>query len=143
MIRGLPLEIVDLREHTTSESTNGLIALPRLRRAVALPSGDTLGVSGGSLSRNRHSKVGHGGEGKEMEVAHAPGTASGHDELISESETPKQRPAALHSTKTSTQRRNVSHKSALPSVYHTDGLALPASTSMQSGVSEPNRTVPI
>jgi hypothetical protein len=76
--------------------------------------------------------------------AHAPRTASGHDELISEPRTPKQRPAALHPTKTPPQRGNVSNKSPLPSVNHS-GLALPvrADTSMQSEVSEPNRTVPL
>jgi hypothetical protein len=67
----------------------------------------------------------------------------GHDEPISEPETPKQRPAALHPTKTPAQRSNVSHKYMLPSVNHSDGVALPTDTSMQSEVSEPNRTVPL
>lgn len=70
-------------------------------------------------------------------------TASGHNEPISERETwtPKQRPAALHPTKTPAQRSNVSHKSTLPPVDHSDGLDLPADASMQSEVSEPNQTV--
>jgi len=117
----LPLEIVDLREHTASESTDGLIALPSRRRAVALQSGDTLEVVEGSLSRYRHSKAGHYGEGEEEEVVHAARTAGGPDEPISEPETPKQRPAALDPTKTPAQRSNVSHKSTLPSVNHGDG----------------------
>jgi hypothetical protein len=129
-----------LREHTASESTDGLIALPSRCRAVALQSGDTLEVVEGSLSRYRHSKAGHYGEGEEEEVVHAARTAGGHDEPISEPETPKQRPAALDPTKTPAQRSNVSHKSTLHSVDHSDGLALPTDTSMQSEVSEINRT---
>jgi hypothetical protein len=135
-----------LREDTTSESTDGLIALPSRPslRAVALPSEDTLKVVKGSLSRYRHSEAGHDGEGEEEEVAHVPRTpGGGHDEPISEPETPKQRPAALHPTETPAQHNNVSHKPMLPSVNHSDGLALPTDTSMQSEVSEPNRTVPL
>jgi hypothetical protein len=48
----------------------------------------------------------------------------------------------LHPTKTPAQRSNMSYKSKLPSVNYNDGLAFPA-TSMQSEVSEPNRTVPL
>jgi hypothetical protein len=128
-----------LREHTASESTNGLIALTSRRRAVALPSEDTLEIVKG----HRHSKAGDDGEGEEEEVDHAARTAGGHDEPISEPETPKQRPAALHPTKTPAQRSIVSHKSTLPSVNYSDSLTLPTDTSMQSEVSGPNRTVPL
>jgi hypothetical protein len=139
------LEIVDLREHTASESesTDSLIVLSPRRRAVALPFEDSLEVVEGSLSRYRHSKAGHGGEGEEEEVAHAARTAGGHDEPIPEQETPKQRPTALQPNKTPAQRRNVSHKPTLPSVNHSDGLSLPTDSSIQSEVSEPNRIVPI
>jgi hypothetical protein len=123
-----------LREHTASESTDVSFALPSRRGAVALPSADTLEVIEGPLSRYRHSKAGHDGEGEE-EVAHFARTAGGHDEPISEPETPKQRHAVLHPTKTPAQRSNVSHWSTLPSVNHSDGLALPTDTSMQSEVS--------
>ncbi len=97
----------------------------------------------GSLSGYRHSKpgAGHDGEGEEEEIAHTPRTAGGHNEPISESETPNQRPAALHPTKTPAQRSNVLHKSTLPSVNHSDGAGSPTDTSMQSEVSEPNRTL--
>ena len=137
------MEIVDLREHIASESTDGLIVLSPRRRAVALPSEDSLEVVEGTLSRYRHSKAGHNGEGEEEEVAHAARTAGGHDEPIPEQETPKQRPTALHPNKTPAQRINVSHKPTVPSVNHSDGLALPTDSSMQSEVSEPNRIVPL
>jgi hypothetical protein len=137
------LEIVDLREHTTSESTDGLIALPSRRSAIALPSENTPEVVKGSLSAYRHSKAGQDGEGEEEEVTHAPRTAAVHNEPISDPETPKQRPAALHPTKTPAQRSNVSHKSTLTSVNQSDGVALPTDTSTQSEVSELNRTVPL
>jgi len=129
---GLLLEIVDLREHTTSESTDGLIALPSRRSAIALPSENTPEVVKGSLSAYRHSKAGQDGEGEEEEVTHAPRTAAVHNEPISDPETPKQRPAALHPTKTPAQRSNVSHKSTLTSVNQSDGVALPTDTSTQS-----------
>ena len=88
------------------------------RRGIALPSEDTLAVVKGSLSRYCHPKAGHVGEGEEEEVAHGPRTAGGHDEP----ETPKQRPVALHPTKTPARRSHVSRKSTLPSVNHSDGL---------------------
>jgi hypothetical protein len=97
----------------------------------------------GSLSRYRHSKAGHDGETEEEEVAHAARTAGGHDEPIPEPETPKQRFSALHPTKIPAQRRNMSHKSTIPSVNHSDGLALPTDTLMQSEVSGPSRIVPL
>lgn len=122
-----------------------LIASPSRRGAVAVLSEDTLEVVDGSLSRYRHSKAGHNvEEEEEEEVVHAPRTAGGHDDgPISEPEIPKQRPTALHPTKTPAQSRNVSHKSTIPSVDHSDGLALPTGTSMQSEVSESHRIVPL
>jgi phage tail tape-measure protein len=92
------------------------------------------------LSRYRHSETGHIGE-EEVEVAHDAGSASERDETISEPGTPKQRPAALHPTKTPAQRSNVSHRSTRPSVNHSDGLAMPTGTSIQSEVSELSRIV--
>jgi hypothetical protein len=121
-IGDLPLEIHDLREHTA-----------QLRKPFALLSEGTLEFFKGSLSRYRHSDAGHIVE-EEEEVTHAARSASARDETISEPGTPKQRPAALHPTKSPVQGRNVSHKSTLPSVNHNDGLALSTGT---SGVSEP------
>jgi phage tail tape-measure protein len=111
-----------------------------LRKPITLLSDDTLEFFKGSLSRYRHSEAGHIGE-EEVEVAHDAWSASERDETISEPGTPKQRPAALHPTKTPAQRSNVSHRSTLPSVNHSDGLALPTGTSIQSEVSELSRIV--
>jgi hypothetical protein len=125
-----------LREYIASESTDGLIALPSRRRAIALPSEDTLEIVEGS----RHSEARHDGEGEEGEVAHAARTVDGHNEPISEPETPKQRLTTLHPTITPARRSNVPHTSTLPSVNHNDSLAssLPTDTSTLSEVSEPN-----
>jgi hypothetical protein len=132
------LEIVDLREHTASGSTEGLTASSSRRRAASPPPENTPEVVKGSLSGFRYSKAGHDGEEEEGKVAHAPRTVrvGAQDEPIFESEAPEQRPAALHPTKTPAQRSNMSHESKLPSVNYNDGIALPT-TSMQSEVSEP------
>ena len=111
------VQIVDLREQTASESTDG-------------------------LSRYRHSRAGHDGEGEGEEVPHTARTAGGHNEPISELETFRQRPEAPRPTKTPSQRSYVSHESVL-SANHSDGLAFPTDTSMRSEVSELNRTVPL
>lgn len=135
---------MDLRKYTAPESTDGLIALLPRRRAVARPSEDTLGVVKGSLPQNIHFKAGHDEEGEEeVRVAHAARTAGGHDEPISQPETPKQRPAIMHPEKTPAQCHNASHKFTLPLANHSEDLALPsdASSSMQSEVSEPSRVV--
>ena len=127
-----------------SESTDGLIASPLRREVVAVPSDNTFEVVDGPLSRYRHSEAGHNVEEEGEEVVHAPRTVGGHDDgLISQPEIPKQHPTALHPTKPPAQSRNASHKSTIPSVDHSDGLTLPTGTSMQSRVSESNRTVPL
>ena len=120
-----------MREHTAL-----------LRKPFALLSEDTLEFFRGSLSRYRHSEAGHIGE-EEEEVAHAARMVSQRDETIFEPGTPSQPPVALHPTKIAAQRSNVLHESTLPSVNRSDGFALPADTSMQSKVSEPNRIVPL
>ena len=109
------VQIVDLREQTASESTDG-------------------------LSGYRHSRAGHDGEGEGEEVPHTARTAGGHNEPISELETFRQRPEALRPTETPSQRSNVSHESVLSSVNR---LAFPTDTSMRSEVSKLNRTVPL
>ena len=133
-----------MRGHAASESTDDLIGLPSRRGAVAVPSEDTLEVVDGSLSRYRQSEAGHNVEGEGEEVVYAPRMAGGHDDgPISELEIPKQSPTALHPTKTPAHCRNVSYKPIIPSVNHSDGLALPTGTSMQSEVSESHQTVPL
>jgi hypothetical protein len=120
-----------LREHTAL-----------IRKPFALLSEDTLEFFKGSLSRYRHSDVGHIEE-EEEEVADGAESAS-DDETISEPGTPQQRRAALHLTETPAQRSNVSSRSMVPSANRSDGLALPSlptDSSIQSEVSECNRTV--
>ena len=87
-------------------------------------------------------RTGHDGEGEEGGIAHATRTVAVRNEPISDSETPRQRPAALP-TKTPAQRSNVSHKSTLTSVNQSDGVALTTDTLTQSEVSELDRTVPV
>ena len=133
-ISDLPLEMVDLREHTAL-----------LRNPFALLSEDTLEFFKGALSRDRHSEAGHIGEVEE-EAVHASRTASEWDETISEPGTPKQRSATLPPSNTPAECSDVSPKSKLPSVTECNTLALqplPTDTSVQSvvTVSEPNWTL--
>ena len=114
-ISDLPLEMVDLREHTAL-----------LPKPFALLSEDTIEFFKGALSRYRHPEAGHIGEVEEG-VAHAARTASERNETISEPGTPKQRSATLPLSKTPAE-------SNLPFVSNGDGLALPTDASVQSVV---------
>ena len=91
------MEIVDLRGHTTLESTNGegLIALPSRSRALAHPSKDAVEVFKGPSSRYRHSEGASLGEEENEETASATRTVAGNDGPISELEAPKQQRAAF------------------------------------------------
>jgi len=135
-ISDLPLEVVDLREHIVSRSTDGdgSVASSSRHGAVALLSEDPLEafIYRRSLSRYRHSETGHDGEGGEEVVARTT-RLGGHDERIAEPATPKQQTPTLPPSRIPAQHSNVSHKFKLPSVNENDGLAL---FSLQSEVSE-------
>jgi len=109
-ISDLPLEVVDLREHTAL-----------LRKPFALLSEDSFEFFKGALSRDRRSEAGHIGE-VEGEGVHAARMASEWDETISEPGTPKQRSATLPPSKIPPEYSNFSPKSRTLSVVNDTSL---------------------
>jgi hypothetical protein len=137
------LEIVDLRGHTTSGSTDGegLIVSSSQRRVLILvpPSEDTLEVPEGSSSRYPQSEADSDVEEGEG-VADAARTVAGNDDPIPESpKTPKLRPAAMPPSQPPGRRSPVSPRSKLPSVDVSNGLGLFIDTSLRPEAREDNR----